>query len=313
MSVYTRVEPKQLQNFLSDYAVGELENYKGISAGITNTNYFVDTTLGRWVLTIFERLEASELSFFLDLMDHLAGQGVPSAHPVARSDSRFYGELGGKPAALVYRLRGASVETPTQEQCANLGGVVAEQHRAAASFSQQRVNGRGLAWAQRTRDGLVGRLSPDEAELLDDELAFQTEQDLSPLPRGVIHADLFRDNVLIEDNHVSGLIDFYYACSNVLLFDLAVICNDWCIRDNHHFMPGHWRSVSQAYARRREFTDEEHKAWPTILRAAALRFCVSRLHDWHFPRDGEDTHQKDPSPFMRILQCHREKPPQLTP
>jgi len=312
MSVYTRVEPEQLKTFLADYAVGELENYKGISAGITNTNYFVDTTLGRWVLTIFEKLQASELSFFLDLMDHLAGQGVPSAHPVARSDGGFLSELAGKPAALVYRLRGASVESPTLTQCANLGGVVAEQHRAAASFTQQRTNSRGLAWAQRTAQELDGRLSAEESTLLNDELQFQASQDLKQLPRGVIHADLFRDNVLIEHDHVSGLIDFYYACSNVLLFDLAVICNDWCVRDNDRFMPEHWQAVSQAYARRREFTDEEQKAWPTILRAAALRFWVSRLHDWHFPRDGEDTHQKDPSPFMRILLAHRNAPPPLS-
>lgn len=311
MSVYTRVERPQLQDFLSDYAVGELESYTGISAGITNTNYFVNTRHGQWVLTIFERMEAGELSFFMDLMDHLAGQGLPSAHPVARSDGRFYGELAGKPAALVYKLRGASIEEPTVAQCADLGAVVAEQHRAAASFKQQRTNGRGLDWAQRTRDEVIGKLSKEEADLLNDELAFQAAQDLSQLPHGVIHADLFRDNVLVEGDHVCGLIDFYYACSNVLLFDLAVICNDWCICDNHQFMPEHWQAVCQAYARRRAFTPSEQAAWPTILRAAALRFWVSRLHDWHFPRDGEDTHQKDPSPFMRILLRHRDSPPTL--
>lgn len=313
MSVYTRVEPAQLQALLSDYAVGELKNYAGISAGITNTNYFVDTTLGRWVLTIFERLEASELSFFMELMDHLAAHGVPSAHPVARSDGRFLSTVAGKPAALVYRLRGASVDCPDIQQCANLGAVVAEQHRAAASFQQQRANSRGLGWVKRTRERIAGKISAQELTLLDDELAFQTRQDLTQLPRGVIHADLFRDNVLMEEDQVTGLIDFYYACSNVLLFDLAVICNDWCIDDAHSFMPQHWQAVSRAYARRRPYTEDEQAAWPAILRAAALRFWVSRMHDWHFPRDGEDTHQKDPAPFMHILQAHRDTPPLLLP
>lgn len=311
MSVYTRIESTQLKAFLASYSVGELEHYEGISAGITNTNYFVDTTSGRWVLTLFERMQASELSFFLNLMDHLAALGLPSAHPVARSDGDFLSELAGKPAALVYRLRGRSVESPSLALCANLGSVVADQHRAAASFSQQRPNSRGLSWARRTRDMVADKLSTDELTLLDDELAFQQNQQLEQLPQGVIHADLFRDNVLVRHDHVSGLIDFYYACNNLLLFDLAVICNDWCISDEQHFMPEHWAAVSRGYARRREFTQQEQAAWPAILRAAALRFWVSRLQDWHFPRDGEDTHQKDPAPFMHILLSHRDSPPAL--
>lgn len=312
MAVYTRVEPEQLKTFLANYAVGELEHYKGISAGITNTNYFVDTTLGRWVLTVFERLQASELSFFLNLMDHLAAQGVPSAHPVARKNGGFITTLAGKPAALVYRLRGASVESPTPAHCANLGAVVAEQHRAAVSFSEQRPSSRGLDWAQRTRATVADRLDADTLALLDDELAFQGSRDLSQLPRGVIHADLFRDNVLVAHDHVTGLIDFYYACTNLLAFDLAVICNDWCFSDAGEFMPEHWQAVSAAYAHRRQFTEAEKTEWPAILRAAALRFWLSRLHDWHFPREGEDTHQKDPAPFGRLLLHHRDTPPQLS-
>lgn len=311
MAVYTRVEPEQLKFFLADYAVGELEHYQGISAGITNTNYFVDTTLGRWVLTVFERLQASELSFFLNLMDHLAAQGVPSAHPVARDDGGFITTLAGKPAALVYRLRGASVESPTSAQCANLGAVVAEQHRAAASFPEQLPSSRGLDWAHRTRASVADQLDTDTLALLDDELAFQSGHALSHLPYGVIHADLFRDNVLIEHDHVTGLIDFYYACTNLLAFDLAVICNDWCFSDAGEFMPAHWQAVSTAYAHRRAFTAAEKVAWPAVLRAAALRFWLSRLHDWHFPRAGEDTHQKDPTPFRRLLLHHRKNPPQL--
>lgn len=313
MSVYTRVNPDQLQALLADYAVGELESYEGISAGITNTNYFVDTTLGRWVLTLFERTSASELPFFLNLMDHLAGLGVPSAHPVARRDGRFLSEVAGKPAALVYRLRGRSVVRPSRAQCAALGLVVAEMHRAGESFHATRVNGRGVAWARRTRDELADRLDADTLALLDDEIEFQAAQDWHDLPAGVIHADLFRDNVLFRGDHVSGLIDFYYACHDAWLFDLAVICNDWCRSDGNRFLGERWRSLAGAYARRRPFTDAEYAAWPAVLRAAALRFWLSRLHDWHFPRDGDDTHQKDPAPFARILASHRKAAPLLLP
>lgn len=313
MSVYTRIEPEQLEAFLADYHVGTLRDYRGISEGITNTNYFVDTTGGHWVLTVFERLTPAELPFFLELMDHLAARGVPSAHPVTRRDGGFLSSLAGKPAALVYRLDGASEERPSVPQCAALGTVLADMHHAAGSFPREQANARGLGWLTATRGRLADRLDADDLALLDSELAFQHERDLSHLPRGVIHADLFRDNVLFEGETVSGLIDFYYACTDYLLFDLAVVCNDWCLDDHGDYLEAHWKMLSAAYARRRPFTEAEHAAWPGMLRAAALRFWVSRLHDYHFPRDGDVTHTKDPAPFGRILAAHRESPPPLTP
>lgn len=313
MSVYTRVEPEQLEAFLADYHVGTLRDYRGISEGITNTNYFVDTTGGHWVLTLFERLRPEELPFFLELMDHLAARGVPCAHPVTRRDGEFLSSLAGKPAALVYRLDGASEESPSVAQCAALGAVLADMHRAAESFSREQANARGLGWVRATRDRLADRLDAADLTMLDEELAFQSAQDHGDLPRGVIHADLFRDNVLFEDETVSGLIDFYYACTDCLLFDLAVICNDWCLDDADRFRRDHWAALTEAYARRRPFTGAERTAWPAMLRAAALRFWVSRLHDYHFPRDGDVTHTKDPAPFARILAGHRDTPPPLEP
>lgn len=313
MSVYTRIEPDQLEAFLAEYHVGTLRDYRGISEGITNTNYFVDSTGGHWVLTIFERLTPAELPFFLELMDHLAARGVPSAHPVTRRDGGFLSSLVGKPAALVYRLDGASETSPSVEQCAALGTVVADMHHAAASFPREQANARGLDWARRTREKLAPRLDADTLAVLDEELAFQTAQDHADLPRGVIHADLFRDNVLFEGDSVSGLIDFYYACTDCLLFDLAVVCNDWCLNDNGRFREAHWTALSAAYARGRAFTAAERRAWPAMLRAAALRFWVSRLHDYHFPRDGDVTHTKDPAPFARTLAGHRTTPPPLEP
>lgn len=315
MSVYTAIDSEQLEAFLADYAVGELEGFRGIAAGITNTNYFVDTTLGHWVLTIFERLTTTELPYFLDLMDHLAAQGVPSAHPVAQRKGGFLAELAGKPATLVYRLNGASVDKPTVEQCRNLGSVVAELHRAAESYKGKRKTDRGLAWARATRERLGGKLDAESLALLDEELAYQAEmQDtFKTLPRGIVHADLFRDNVLFDNDHVSGLIDFYFACNDALLFDLAVIYNDWCLTDALAGREAHWTAIAQAYHRRRPLTDAEHEAWPAVLRAAALRFWVSRLDDWHFPRDGDVTHQKDPAPFRETLLHHRKHPPTLLP
>lgn len=313
MSVYTRIEPEQLQALLADYAVGELESHTGIADGITNTNYFVDTTLGHWVLTIFECLDAAELPFYMDLMDHLAALGVPSAHPVTRRDGGFLTEFDGKPAALVHRLQGHSVHEPTLAQCTAFGAVVTEMHRAVETFHESRNNSRGLSWARATRSVLADHLDTEPLALLDAEIAFQGQQDYADLPTGVVHGDLFRDNVLFDDGHVSGLIDFYYACSACWLFDLAVICNDWCHTGDGRFLPERWQALVAGYSRRRAFTPAEQAAWPAMLRAAALRFWVSRLHDWHFPADGDVIHHKDPSPFAQLLRQHREAAPPLTP
>ena len=314
MSVYTRVTEDDLRRLLADYSIGELEDFRGITAGITNTNYFVDTSTGRWVLTLFEQMDNGSLPFFMQLMDHLAGHGVPGAHPVARNDGGFLSRVQNRPAALVYRLAGASIETPSTGQCASLGGVVAEMHRAVRSFGEAQPNPRDLAWIAQARDRLAERLYADTAALLDDEIAFQRERARTTyrgLPEAVIHADMFRDNVLFEDDRVSGVIDFYYACHDYLLFDLAVICNDWAFDDDGDYRSGHWQAFIRAYHRRRALTDAEHGAWPAMLRAAALRFWASRLIDYHFPMDGDVTHIHDPGPFERLLRAHREAPPAL--
>ncbi|WP_423823086.1 homoserine kinase [Salinisphaera sp. SPP-AMP-43] len=317
MSVYTRVEVEDLRALLADYAVGELEDFTGISAGVTNTNYFVDTTLGRWVLTLFEQVEADELPFFMQLMDHLAGHGVPCAHPVARNDGGFLSAVAGRPAALVYRLNGRSEEAPEPTHCRSLGGVVAEMHRAVAGFTPIQRNPRDLDWIQTAAERLDSALPATERALLLEEIAFQTDTAQSlyaELPAAVVHADLFRDNVLFDTYRVSGLIDFYYACHDYLLFDLAIICNDWAFDDRDRYQAEHWQAFMRAYARRRSPTDAEIAAWPAMLRAAALRFWVSRLIDAHFPMSGEDVHIKDPTPFKRLLLAHREAvPPLLAP
>jgi homoserine kinase type II len=316
MAVYTRVEAKDLRLLLANYAVGELEDFAGISSGVTNTNYFVETSLGRWVLTLFEQVEADELPFFMQLMDHLAGHGVPCAHPVARDDGAFLSRLHGLPCALVYRLHGASQAAPETAHCRSLGSVVAEMHRAVSTFTPAQGNARDLGWIERAAQRLDGVLPSAEQALLTDEIAFQRRavSTLYPnLPSAVVHADLFRDNVLFDDHRVSGVIDFYYACHDYLLFDLAIICNDWAFDAHMHYQPALWQAFMAGYARRYPPDAAARAAWPALLRAAALRFWVSRLIDAYFPMSGEDVHVKDPAPFRQLLLAHRAAAPELGP
>lgn len=309
MAVYTQLDKTDLDTLLDAYAIGSLTDFQPISAGITNTNYFVDTTQGRWVLTLFETMTAQELPFFMRTMDHLAAHGVPGAHPVARRDGHFLTTVHKRPAALVYCLQGASTTRPTPAQCVALGGVVAQMHKAAASLQETQANSRGLAWIREAATALQPRLARADLALLDDEIAAQTRlsasSDWQQLPQAVIHADLFRDNVLFEADTVSGIIDFYYACHDYLLFDLAIICNDWCFDDKQQFLPEHWQAFIASYCQQRALTPVEYRAWPAMLRAAALRFWTSRLYDYHFPV-GAHVEQHDPQPFERLLRLHRD-------
>ncbi len=301
MSVYTPVERDELEAFLQNYPLGELLEYEGISAGIENTNYFVTTADKQMVLTLFENHTADELGYFLDLMAFLAEHDVPSAHPLADNSGNYLRELNGKPAALVMRLKGGGIDATNTEQCAAIGQALAQLHVAGQEFEGRRDNDRGPHWWRTTRDAVFSKLSSDEQALLQEELAFQTSHRFDSLPRGVIHADLFRDNALFDGNTLTGLIDFYYACNDVLLYDVAVTLNDWCSTENGGLDNEKAGAMLAAYSRVRPISEAEEQAWPVMLRAAALRFWLSRLQDMHFPREGELTHIKDPRVFERIL------------
>jgi homoserine kinase type II len=301
MSVYTRVERDQLEAFLKNYDLGELESQQGISDGIENTNYFVTTSKGRYVLTLFEALTAEELPFFLDLMAFLAEHEVPSAHPVADRQGSYLRTLNGRPAALVQRLSGASVSQPNAAQCAALGAVLGRLHRLGQQFEQQRENPRGPHWWRETAERVMAHLPAADAAMLRDEIAYQAGHRKDELPRGVIHADLFRDNVLLEGDRLTGLIDFYYACTDVLLYDLAVTVNDWCTTAEGRLDEGLTLALLRAYHVERPLSEQERQDWPLMLRAGALRFWLSRLQDKLFPRPGEMTHIKDPEVYGRIL------------
>jgi homoserine kinase type II len=304
MAVFTTVSEAELTAWLGDYSLGQLLELHGISSGIENTNYFVTTSNGRFVLTLFEILGADELPFYLNLMAHLARHGIPCPSPVANRHNQFLGTLNGKPACIVSRLSGKSTTSPSTEQCASIGAMLAQMHIAGQSFSQVMPNPRGAAWRAATALQVRPFLNETQAGMLDSEVALHAENKFAQLPQGVIHADLFRDNVLLEGARVGGLIDFYFACSDALLYDVAITINDWCMGADGVLDIARAQAFLRAYHAVRPLLPGERDAWPLMLRVAALRFWISRLFDLHLPRDGELVNAHDPRHFERILQNH---------
>ena len=301
MSVYTRVEHDQLESFLEHYTLGTLRSFQGISDGIENTNYFVTTAEGEYVLTLFEVLTAEELPFFLDLMAFLAEQGVPSACPLADKQGSYLRELNGKPAALVQRLSGRGVQSPNAAQCAALGQMLGRLHRVGQKFALQRKNSRGADWWPEAAARVMPKLSAIDQQHLKDELRYQASQSRDGMPCGIIHADLFCDNALFKGDQLTGIIDFYYACSDLLLYALAVTVNDWCKNADGSLDEMRTRALLSSYHQELPLTAQDQQLWPVMLRAGALRFWLSRLQDKHFQRPGEMTHIKDPEEYGRIL------------
>ncbi len=315
MSVFTPVPESVLAEWLKAYAIGRLTELKGISAGVQNSNFFVTTTLGRYVLTLFEDLSRAELPYYLHLMAHLARHGLPVPGPIANRDNEYLGTLEERPAALVVRLSGSSEMTPGIAHCGRIGAMLAGLHLAGQSYGRRQDNPRGAAWRSATAAIVRPYLPADEQALLDAELAFQTSVDVSTLPAGAIHADLFRDNVLWDDDNgqprVGGIIDFYFAGFDVLLFDVAVTVNDWCSLPGGALDPARTQALLDAYHAERSFTAAERAVWPAMLRAAALRFWLSRADDFHLPRAGEMVLVKDPNEYRDILRLRAQDVPPL--
>ena len=304
MAVFTSVSEAELRAWLGDYSLGQLLELQAIASGVENTNYFVTTSNGRFVLTLFERLAADELPFYLNLMAHLARHGIPCPSPVANRRNQFLGTLNGKPACIVSRLSGKSTAMPDNAQCAAIGAMLGQMHIAGQSFSQIMPNPRGAAWRAATAPQVRHFLDAEQAALLDSEIPLHAQQNWAALPQGAIHADLFRDNVLLEENRVGGLIDFYFACSDALLYDVAITVNDWCMNADGTLDMARAQTFLRAYHAVRPLLDSERDAWPLMLRVAALRFWLSRLFDLHLPRDGELVNAHDPRHFERILKNH---------
>jgi homoserine kinase type II len=305
LSVYTSVSEDELSTWLGHYSVGSLVSCEPIKAGIENSNYFITTSQGRYVLTLFERLPAEELPFYVNLMAHLARHGIPCPAPIADLSDQYLQRLNGKPAALVTRLAGQSVERPGRPECAELGALLARMHLAARSYAAYLENPRGPRWWRFAARECSSFLDVQKRSLLENELAFQAAHRFPDLPRGPVHADLFRDNALFENGRICGVVDFYFAGVDTFLYDVAVCVNDWCLRDPGRKLEldaSRTGALLGAYHAVRPFGAAEREAWPIMLRAAALRFWLSRLYDFHLPRPGVMVHAHDPEHFREILE-----------
>jgi homoserine kinase type II len=308
MAVYTEVSREETQSLFTALGLGEVTDLQGCQGGIENTNYFVDSSAGRFVLTLFERLSHEQLPFYLYLMKHLAQRGIPVPDPQANKDGDILLSVQGKPACVVNRLRGKSELAPSAEHCATVGAMLARMHLAGRDYSRQQPNLRALSWWNETIPVVLPYLDPSQAQLIQSELAYQNHVAASSayaaLPRGPVHADLFRDNVMFEGSELTGFFDFYFAGVDTFLFDLAVCLNDWCI-DLATGKASHERQSAflQAYGRVRPLETAERSLLPAMLRAGALRFWTSRLWDFHLPREASLLKAHDPTHFERVLRA----------
>ena len=317
MAVYTSVGFAQADTLLQGLGLGALTELTGIKSGIENTNYYASTVRGQWVLTLFERLGAEELPYYLQLMQHLARHGIPVPAPQPDAAGALVHHIAGRPASVVTRLPGGHRLAPDINHCAQVGRMLGRMHVAGQSLPLQQAHMRGLAWWQATVPVVLPHLAPAQAALLQDELAFQEQLAASAvgqaLPRGPIHADLFRDNVMFDDtagtDTLCGFFDFYFAGTDTLLFDVAVCLNDWCADLSTGTLDeARAAAFVAAYQAARPFTAGEVRALPALLRAAALRFWISRLWDWHLPRQAALLQPKDPTHFERVLLQRRAQP-----
>ena len=318
MAVYTEVSEGEAGALLQSLGLGELTALRGIEGGIENTNYFASSTQGEWVLTLFERLTHAQLPFYLHLMKHLAQHGVPVPEPQAKAagvrvragEDDILHTVCGKPAAVVNRLRGKSELAPGPAHCAAVGDMLARAHLAARDYELRQPNLRGLAWWNETVPVILPHLDESQAALIRAELAYQNHTAASSayaaLPRGAVHADLFRDNVMFEGTPeqpvLSGFFAFYFAGVDTWLFDLAVTLNDWAVDlPTGTTDAARTQALLNAYQAVRPLADAERRLLPAMLRAGALRFWVSRLWDFHLPREASMLKAHDPGHFERVL------------
>jgi homoserine kinase type II len=315
MSVYTAVSAEELAAWLTRYALGAVQAFEPIAAGIENTNYFLTTQKGCYVLTLYERLPPEELPFYLNLMAHLARSGVKVPAPEPDRTGALWSFLNGKPAGLVARLEGAAVEHPDLAHCAAVGRALAELHVAAKAYRGRLNNRRGPGWWRQAARAVRPWLTAEQNDLIAAELRYQAAFAKRKLPKAAIHGDLFCDNVLFTGDSVSGIIDFGFAATDALAYDLAITVNDWCLQPDDtrsgHLDPGRMKAMVRGYDAVRPLEPEERALWGPLLRGAALRFWLSRLYDLHIPRPGELTHAHDPMSFECILRSRVASEPRF--
>jgi homoserine kinase type II len=309
MAVYTEVGEEELNAFLAGYALGALRSYKGIAEGVENTNYLLHTAAGYFILTLYEKRTAREdLPFFIGLMEHLAARGINCPQPVKSKKGGALGELAGRPAAIVTFLEGVSVRRPNVSHCGAVGRALAQMHQAGADFKLHRKNALGLAgWAPLAANAgkRADEVAPGLQALIEEEIARLASEWPRQLPRGVIHADLFPDNVFFLGGKLTGLIDFYFACDDLLAYDLAVCLNAWCFEVDGSYNVTKGRALLSGYFEVRALTAEEVEAMPLLARGAAVRFLLTRLVDWLNVPAGALVRPKDPLEYLRKLRFHR--------
>ncbi|MDQ0324444.1 homoserine kinase type II [Rhodopseudomonas julia] len=310
MAVYTEIGDGELQAFLKDYELGTLLAFKGIAEGVENSNYLLHTDAGFYILTLYERrVKAEDLPFFLSLLEHLAARGIVCPTPLKGRDGVALRELGGRPAAIFSFLDGMWVRRPQTVHCAELGKALAQMHEAGRDFPMRRTNALTVAdWRPLHEKAREAASEPDENlhALLSDELDFLENNWPKDLPAGVIHADLFPDNVFFLGDELSGLIDFYFACNDFFAYDLAICLNAWCFEPDATFNVTKAHALLSAYEKSRPLTQDEREALPILARGGALRFLLTRLYDWNTTPPGAFVTRKDPGEFVRKLRFHRD-------
>jgi len=310
MAVYTDISEDELSAFLRQYAAGELLSYKGIAEGTENSNYLLHTSTASFILTLYERrVDRADLPFFLGLMEHLAKKGVSCPLPVKRLDGALIGELAGRPAALITFLEGMWMRRPTAQHCQAVGRALAGLHQAAADFPTRRENALGPAGWHRLWEGTRARADEVEPGLtreVEADFAVLSSGWPSDLPSGIIHADLFPDNVFFLGGELSGLIDFYFACNDLLAYDIAICLNAWCFEKDASYNLTKGAALLAGYQEVRPLEREEIEALPLLARGAALRFMLTRLHDWLTIPDGALVNKRDPLEYLRRLRFHRQ-------
>src|SRR5215475_12045065 len=309
MAVYTEVSDDELAKFIASYGVGALLSFKGIAEGVENTNYLIHTQSGPYFLTLYEkRVAPQDLPFFLGLMEHLANAGIRCPTPVRDSDGKTLRQLAGRPAALVTFLEGVWIRRPQVAHCAAVGQAMARLHLAGQNFALRRANALGLAGWHPLYAGFkdhADQIAPGLAATIEQELEHLARHWPGDLTHGVIHADLFPDNVFFLGDQLSGLIDFYFACNDALIYDIAIALNAWCFESDHSFNMTKGQALLKGYAQVRPLSDQERDALPLLARGAALRFLLTRLADWFDVPPGALVRPKDPFEYYRKLRFHQ--------
>jgi homoserine kinase type II len=302
MAVFTPLSDDQVAEFLERYTVGQLQALQGVPQGTENSTFFVTTEQNEWVLTLFEQGGFEDLPFFVDLLDYLAARQLPVPGPVHDRDGIALQRLAGRPALLFPRMPGSHPSAPNLTQCAALGEALGRMHQASQHFTGKRANPRDLAWLQRRHREVLPFLSEDDQALMSQEIAaYGKELAAIELPQGAIHGDLFRDNTLYDGDRLGGIIDFYNGCSGELLFDLAIVINDWTSNDAGDIDEARYDAILGAYLAHRPLTEQERELWPVMLRLTALRYWLSRLLVIHVDPPAHDITPHDPARFRTLL------------